>query len=205
MTAPVVKAFPAGLATRTLTFGRYSSALGNNRGGEIRAGFDKPMLHIPTGDVLIGGPSGADLAIVSVDTGAAQIEVPVTITDDLLADWRNPSGAFTNQRLRIEVDVQGYRSDVVYVDISPLDPSVIDFDQLQKYSSVGGLPISRAAVAAVAGMQGDITAPALAAALQPFIASGELTEEQVAELANDVVVLLDPPVNLTLLFENSLA
>ena len=203
MTMPVaLPVFPLGLATRTLSFGRYSSVLGTNKGGVIRIGYDKPMLHIPTGDVIIGG---VDIATIPVDVGAVQVDVPITITDDLLADWRNPTAAFTNQRLHVEVDVPGYRSDVVYVDISPLDSPVIDFDQLQKYSSVGGLPISRAAVAAVAGLQGDITAQALATALQPFIESGDLTEEQITEVVNDVVVRLEPPVNLTLLFENSLA
>jgi len=186
--------------SKTLTFGAYTTALGNPRGGTIRVGFDDPMLHIPSGEVVVGG---VEAVAIDPATGLGTVEVPVTITDELLANWRGTS-PYTNQRLRIEIDVTGYRSETLYVDISPLDPPVIDFDQMSKYPSTGGLPVSRAAVASIAGLTGDITAQAAATALQPHLAAGTITEEQMQEISADVQADMEPPIDLVVLFENAL-
>jgi hypothetical protein len=149
--------FPAGLPTKTMTFGRYSSALGTNRSGQVRIGFDQPMLHVPTGEVIT---SGLDVISIGGETGATSVTVPVTVTEDLVANWLSVSPVY-NQRLRVEIVVTGYPPVVHYVDIDPSDPSVIDFDHLAPYAVPGGLSVLRATVSSVAGEAGDITAEAL--------------------------------------------
>ena len=191
---------PAGLPIKTLTFGRYTTALGTNQGGEVEVGFQEAMLHVPTGEVITGG-----LEKVKIDaaTGRLQINVPVTVTDDLVAQWRETS-AYVNQRVLVKVTAGGYTTDYVFVDIHPADPAIIDFDQFARYPSPGGVPISRAAVASLAGMTGDITAAAAAAALQPFIATGTLTSGQLADLVDTVQQQMAPTTTLVTLFENGL-
>lgn len=178
--------FPAGLPSKTLTFGRYSSALGSSRGGTVKLGFDKAMLHVPTGEVVT---FGMDSAPIGADTGAAAVTVPVTVTPDLLMDWTSAT-PMANQRLRIEVAVPGYPAVAQYVDIHPDDPPVIDFDHLEPYAVPGGLPVARAAVASVAGLTGVIEAGALETALGmreiPYAASAPVPA------AGRAALLLDP-------------
>lgn len=154
--------FPVGVATRTLTFGRYSAALGTNVGGSISVKFDTPMLHLPTGEVVTGTEETVQ---VDAATGSRSITVPVTVTDDLVANWRDPS-AFTNQRLRVELKIPGYLDGVLYVDIHPDDPAVIDFDQLERYTAAGGVSVVRAAVSAWMGLSGNVTTEQAATALE---------------------------------------
>lgn len=153
--------FPIGLGSKTLTFGRYSSALGNNRGGTIKVGFDKAALHVPTGEVIA---AGEDSVLVDPATGVASVTVPVTVTDDLVVDWDTASPT-KNQRLKITVNLPGYPAGSRYVDISPTDPAVMDYDQLNPYAVPGGLPVMRAEVRSVAGLTGDVTAQELGTAL----------------------------------------
>ena len=163
-------AFPTGLPTKTLTFGRYSAALGTNVSGSISVKFDDPMLHLPTGEVVT---TNAEVAQVDPATGSRSITVPITVTDDLVANWRSEGGAYVNQRLRVEVKIPGYLpSAVSYVDIHPDDSATIDFDQLERYAAAGGTPILRAAVTSVVGLGGAVTGAALAAALGPYMPTG---------------------------------
>lgn len=154
--------FPTGLATKTLTFGRYSGVLGSSRAGTVRFGFDKPMLHVPTGEVIVAGD---EAVTITSDTGAAQVVVPITVTDDLVADWDAESPT-TNQRLKISILMPGYPPKTQYIDIHPDDPAIMDFDALRPYATPGGLPVLRAAVTSVAGLGGDIEAGDLATALE---------------------------------------
>lgn len=191
--------FPEGLPTRTLTFGRYSNALGTNVGGSVSASFDDPMLHTPTGEVITGSEERATIG----NTGMLSLEVPVTVTEDLIANWRDP-GAYSNQRLKVRIDVAGYRSETLYVDIHADDPMIIDFDQMSKYTAVGGVPVTRAQVVSVAGLTGVVGATALAGALASYFDAAELSPEEMQELVDQVSTNLDPPVDLVLLFENAL-
>lgn len=152
---------PTGLQSKTLTFGRYSSVTGANKGGNVRVGFEKAMLHIPTGEIIVAGDESA---IVDPETGVLTISVPVTVTDDLVADWMTAS-PFKNQRLKITVSVPGYPPEARYVDIHPSDPMVMDYDMLNPYSVPGGLTVLRAEVRTVAGLSGDITIEQLRQAL----------------------------------------
>ena len=153
--------FPFGLGSKTLTFGRYSSALGHNRGGNVKVGFDDAMLHVPTGEVIA---AGEDTVMVDPTTGVASVVVPVTVTDDLVAKWDTTSPT-KYQRLKITVTLPGYPPEARYVDIHPDDPAVMDYDQLHPYAVAGGLAVQRAQVISVAGLSGDITAEQLAAKL----------------------------------------
>ena len=157
--------FPTGLPTKTLTFGRYSAALGTNMTGSVKIGFDKAMLHVPSGEVVVGGEESRS---IDPATGQASVVVPVTVTADLVAEWWTASPTY-NQRLRITLALPGYPAETKYVDIHPDDPAVMDYDQLATYAAPGGLPVSRAEVVEVAGLSGTITAEALAAALQPYL------------------------------------
>lgn len=154
-------ALPFGLQSKTLTFGRYSSVTGTNKGGTVKVGFEEAMLHVPTGEIIVAGD---EPAIVDPATGVVSISVPVTVTPDLVAKWMT-SNPYTNQRLKISVAVPGYPVETRYVDISPDDPAVMDYDMLSSYATPGGLPVLRAEVRSVAGLTGDITADQLNAAL----------------------------------------
>lgn len=154
-------ALPMGLESKTLTFGRYSSVTGVNKGGTIKVGFEKAMLHVPTGEIIVAGD---EPAVVDPATGVVSISVPVTVTSDLVADWMSASPT-TNQRLKIAVAVPGYPAETRFVDIHPNDPAVMDYDMLNPYSTPGGIPVLRAEVRSVAGLTGDITATALRTAL----------------------------------------
>lgn len=193
-------ALPVGVTSKTLTFGRYAGVLGTNKGGTVKVGFDDAMLHVPTGEVIVAGMETVE---VNPATGVAQIEVPVTITDQLVAKWKD-STAYYNQRLKITVEVAGYNPGTVYVEIPASAPSVIDFDQMSKYTTATGLEISQVAVLSVAGLIGNIAAEQLAPALQPYIETGELTPAQLDEVSADVQADMEPPVSLVLLFENAL-
>lgn len=146
-------AFPIGLASKTLTFGRYSSALGSNRGGSVSVGFDEAMLHVPTGEVIT---SGEDKVTIDPGTGVASVTVPITVTDQLVAKWDTASPVF-NQRLKITVNLPGYPPGSKYVDIHPNDPPVMDYDQLTPYSVPGGLTVVRAEMRTWVGLSGDIS------------------------------------------------
>lgn len=153
--------FPIGLPTKTLTFGRYSGVLGSNRAGTVRFGFDKPMLHVPTGEVVVAGDEAVSIL---GETGAVQVVVPVTVTDDLVADW-DTANPITNQRLKVSILMPGYPPKTQYIDIHPDDLPVMDFDTLTPYATPGGMPVLRAAVTSVGGLGGDISAEDLADAL----------------------------------------
>lgn len=193
-------ALPVGVTSKTLVFGRYTGVLGTNKGGTIKVGFDDAMLHVPTGEVVVAGMETVE---VNPATGVAQLAVPVTITDQLIAKWRD-SSAYYNQRLKITVEVSGYTPGTVYVEIPASGPDTIDFDQMSKYTTATGLEISQAAVLSVAGLTGHIAASTLAPALQPYIETGELTPAQLDEVSADVQADMEPPVSLVLLFENAL-
>ena len=198
-------ALPIGVQTKTLTFGRYTSVLGNNRGGEIKVGFDDPMLHVPTGEVIV-----ADMESVTVNAvdGVAAIPVPVTVEVDesspkLIANWRDDA-AYFNQRVRVDIDITGYRKETFYLDIAIDDPPFIDFDTMSKYAMPTGAEYVRAQVVSVGGLTGVIDSDELATNLQPYIETGELTPEQLDIVADEVQAEMEPPVTLTLLFENAL-
>lgn len=157
--------FPAGLPTKTLTFGRYLAALGTNQAGSVKFGFDKAMLHVPTGEVVVAGD---ETRPIDPSTGQVAVVVPITVTADLVAEWWTVSPTY-NQRLKVTLTVPGYPTETKYVDIDPGDPSVMDYDQLFPYAVPGGLPVSRAEVVEVAGLSGIITATALADALRPYL------------------------------------
>ncbi|WGH21939.1 minor tail protein [Rhodococcus phage Trogglehumper] len=174
--------FPIGLPTKTLTFGRYSGVLGSNRAGTVRFGFDKPMLHVPTGEVVVAGDEAVSIL---GETGAVQVVVPVTVTDDLVADW-DTANPITNQRLKVSILMPGYPPKTQYIDIHPDDLPVMDFDTLSPYATPGGLPALRAAVTSVAGLGGDISAEDLVAALDlPEGGGGGISLTDVASAAND--------------------
>jgi hypothetical protein len=156
---------PVGLPSKTLTFGRYLSPLGNYRAGSVQVGFDNPMLYLPTGEVIT---SGLEAVAIQSATGNVQIEVPITDTDDLVTI---PDGA-VNQRIRVAVTIPGYPTAHHYLDIHADDPSVLDFDQLIPYGSAGGIPVLRASVTSVAGLTGIVGASELADAIAPFLPAG---------------------------------
>jgi hypothetical protein len=153
--------FPVGLPTKTLTFGRYSAALGSNSGGSVQVGFDKAMLHTPTGEVIV---SGTETRTVDPATGQVSIVVPVTVTENLVADWWTAS-PITNQRLKITVNIPGYPPETKYADIDPGDPAVMDYDQLSLYASPGGLPVLRGEVTSWASLNGIISTAQVTTAL----------------------------------------
>lgn len=164
--------FPAGLPTKTLTFGRYSSALGTNRGGTIAFGFADPMYHVPTGEVIV---SGDETITIEPGSGVVQVVVPVTVTEDLVSNWDTAS-PYYNQRLRVTVTMAGYPSGAKFLDINPADPAVMDYDTLQPYVTPGGLTAYRAAVTSWATLSGDITLGAAKTALGlPQVAGAGLT------------------------------
>lgn len=181
-------ALPPGVPSKRLTFGRYSGVLGGNKGGTIRVGFDDPMLHVPTGEVVVAGTETVD---IDPDSGLGHIDVPVTVTDQLVARWRE-TNAYHNQRLKIVVEVPGYSPGAVYVEIPPDAPDIIDFDQMSKYPTSTGIEVvTQGPVRSVAGLVGHVAADALYDQLDPYFEG--LTPED-----------LEPPVELVLLFENAL-
>jgi hypothetical protein len=157
--------FPVGLPTKTLTFGRYSAALGTNMTGSVKIGFDKAALHVPTGEVIVAGD---EIRVIDPATGGGSVAVPVTVTDDLVAEWWTSSPTLY-QRLKIVISLPGYPVETKYVDIHPDDPAVMDYDQLSPYAAPGGLTVSRAAVVEVAGLSGTVAASDLATALTPYL------------------------------------
>jgi len=132
-------------------------------------GFDKPMLHVPTGEVILGGE---DAQSIDSGSGVAQVVVPVTVTPDLVAGW-DTNAPTTNQRIKISVELPGYPTGTRYLDIHPDDPPVIDYDQLQPYATPGGQIVQRAAVSSVAGLAGDVTATDLLIALSTARGPGQ--------------------------------
>lgn len=157
--------FPTGLPTKKLTFGRYVSVLGLPRSGKVSIGFDKPMLHQPSGAVLVAGNDN-DMVDRS---GELTIEVPVTTNGDLIADWLTDHPT-TGQRLRVQIDVTGYKPEAFYIDVHEDDADTLDFDEFDRYPDpVASLPILRATVRNVAGLTGTITAEELAARLEEYL------------------------------------
>lgn len=192
---------PTGVVTKTMVFGRYSSVLGNNRGGNIKVGFADSMLHLPTGEVVT---SGLEAIAVNPDTGSAQITVPVTDDPELVANWRE-SSAYTGQRLTIDVAIDGYAPGRFFVDVPSDMPDFIDFDQMSKYATPTGIEVVRAEVLAVAGLTGTISATQLAEVMQPYLETGAVSDETIEMISQTVQEDLEPPVTLTLLFDNALA
>ena len=146
--------FPDGVATKVITFGRYSTAAGSARGGTATVGFADPMLHLPTGEVIVSGDETVTIESLS---GSLAIVVPVTVDPNLVANWATAS-PYRNQRIRVSVDIDGYPSGVRYLEISPDDPNVMDYDTLQQFDVQDGLPVARAAVTSVGGLGGDVSA-----------------------------------------------
>lgn len=181
-------ALPPGLASKTLTFGRYSTVTGANRGGNVKVGFEKAMLHVPTGEIIVAGD---ETAIVDPETGVLSVSVPVTVTDDLVADWMTASPT-KYQRLKITVAVPGYPPEARFVDIHPNDPPVMDYDVLNLYAVPGGITVLRAAVTSVAGLSGDITAQDLdtrltaARGTPPSVAPAATDPESTQTLVNSL-------------------
>lgn len=163
--------YPPGVATKTISFGRYSNVLGSVKGGSVTVGFEKPMLHVPSGEVIVGGD---DTMTVDSETGSLNLPVPVTVTPDLVAGWDTAS-PFVNQRLKIKVNIPGYPDGTRYMDIHPDDPMVMDYDMLTPYSVPGGLSVVRAAVTSVGGESGDISDAALRAILDRIGAGPGIT------------------------------
>ena len=179
---------PEGVPSKTLVFGRYSGVLGNNKGGKISVGFEDAMLHTPTGEVVVAGMETVD---IQEDTGIGQIAVPVTVTDQLVARWRE-TNAYHNQRLKVVVEVPGYMPGAVYVEITSDAPDLIDFDQMSKFATSTGIEVvAQGSVRSVAGLVGHVAAADLAPKLDPYMDG--VTEAE-----------LEPPVDLVILFENAL-
>lgn len=165
--------FPLGVETKIITFGRYSTGQGYPIGGTVTLGFADPMLHLPTGEVIV---SGDETVTVENFSGSAAITVPVTVERDpahpqLVANWHTQP--YTNQRMKITVDVDGYPTETRYLEISPDDPAVMDFDTLQPFTTIGTTPVVRAAVTSVAGFGGDVSAGDLKSVLGIPAAPGD--------------------------------
>lgn len=139
-------ALPAGLATKTLTFGRYGTGLGNPRGGKGTVGFERPAVWSPTGEVIV---AEQEPFAIAADTGTFALTVPVCDDPRLLFFTDTPGSALLYTRLRLELAIPGYRSGTFYVYITADMPQVIDFDTLAQFSTGAGQVVSVPVVTSV--------------------------------------------------------